>query len=79
MANVVKSGWFGRNVSVLLINGKTISGEVTEVTEHYVVLTRGKVEVQVMGSAIVVASAVEKSPADQSDKGSADSGPALFE
>ena len=79
MANVVKSGWFGRQVSILLVNGKTISGEVSEVTEHYVVLTRGKSEVQIMGSAIVLATVSEKSAADQAGEEGSDAGPALFE
>jgi sRNA-binding regulator protein Hfq len=78
MANVVRGGWFGRQVSILLVNGKTISGEVSEVTEHYVVLTREKAEVQIMGSAIVLATAAEKS-ADQAEPAESDAGPALFE
>ena len=79
MATVLRSDWFGRQVSVLLVNGKTISGEVSEVTEHYVVLTRGKSDVQIMGSAIVLATASEKSASDQAGQEAADSGPALFE
>jgi sRNA-binding regulator protein Hfq len=79
MANVVRSSWFGRQVSILLVNGKTVSGEVSEVTEHYVVLTRPKGDVQIMGSAIVIATAAEKNANDEANKGATDSGPALFE
>ena len=79
MANVLRSDWFGRQVNVLLVNGKTISGEVSEVTEHYIVLSRPKSDVQIMGSAMVVITAAEKSASDQNGQGGADSGPALFE
>ena len=79
MANVVRGGWFGTQVSVLLVNGKTITGEVAEVTDHYVVLSRGNSEVQIMGSAIVLVAPSEKQPSEGSARAAADSGPPLFE
>lgn len=79
MGNVVRGGWFGRQVSVLLVNGKTIAGEVTEVTEHYVVLSRSNSEVQIMGSAIVLIAPSEKQSSEGSGQSAADAGPPLFE
>jgi sRNA-binding regulator protein Hfq len=54
MADVVKSGWFGRKVNVLLSNGKKVSGELTQVSEHYIVLSSQTGEVQVMTHAIIL-------------------------
>ena len=54
MADVVKSDWFGRKVNVLLSNGKKVSGELTQVSEHYIVLSSQSGEVQVMVHAIVL-------------------------
>ena len=79
MGNVVRGSWFGRQVSVLLVNGKTIAGEVTEVTEHYVVLSRSNSEVQIMGSAIVLIAPSEKQSSEGSEQSAEDAGPALFE
>ncbi len=53
MAGLVKIGWFGRQISVLMVNGKSITGELTEVSEHYIVVTRGGSETQVMAHAVV--------------------------
>ncbi|MFP4176022.1 MAG: hypothetical protein ACOCTQ_01960 [Planctomycetota bacterium] len=53
-AEVVKSEWFGRELSVLLTNGKTVSGELTEVSPNFIVLDRDKGEVQVMKHAIIL-------------------------
>ena len=53
MAGLVKIGWFGKQVSVLMVNGKSITGELSEVAEHYVVITRNGSDTQVMGPAIV--------------------------
>ncbi len=53
MAGLVKIGWFGRQISVLMVNGKSITGELTEVSEHYIVVTRGGSETQIMARAIV--------------------------
>jgi len=79
MGNVVRGGWFGRQVSVLLVNGKTIAGEVTEVTDHYVVLSRKNSEVQIMGSAVVLITPSEKQSSEGSEQSAADAGPPLFE
>ena len=53
MPGVVKTQWFGKQVSVLMMNGKSLSGELSEVTDRYVVLTVGAVETQVMAHAIM--------------------------
>jgi sRNA-binding regulator protein Hfq len=53
MAGLVKTGWFGKQITVLMVNGKSMSGELSEVSEHYIVLTRGTSETQVMARAIV--------------------------
>ena len=66
MANVVKSSWFGRNVQVLMVNGKRISGEITEVSDSYVVLNTNKGEIQVMVHAII---AIWPGNAEPSDDG----------
>lgn len=54
MADVVKSEWFGRNINVLLTNEKKVSGELTQVSENYIILDGPQGEVQVMTSAIVL-------------------------
>jgi sRNA-binding regulator protein Hfq len=53
MAGLIKTGWFGRQVSVLMVNGKSISGELSEVGEQYIVVTRAGSDTQVMAHAIV--------------------------
>jgi ferredoxin-fold anticodon binding domain-containing protein len=53
MANVVKSSWFGRQVNVLLVSGKSVVGELAEVTDNYIVLNTKSGELQVMVHAIV--------------------------
>jgi len=54
MADVVKRGWFGRKVHVVLMNGKSINGEMTEVTDNYIIIEpEGKKPTQVMVHAIV--------------------------
>ncbi len=65
MANVVKVGWFGKNVSVLMVNGKTLTGELAEVAENYIVLNVGAppVEMEIMVHAIIaIRLAGEKEP-----------------
>lgn len=54
MANVVKPTWFARNVNVLLTTGKSVSGEVMETCDSYIVLNTKAGEVQVMVHAIAV-------------------------
>jgi len=54
MADIVRTGWFGRDISVLMTNGKTASGELTETAENYIVITRKDgVEMQIMAHAII--------------------------
>jgi len=53
MVSVVKTQWFGKQISVLMINGKTVTGELAEVTEDYVVLHVGGVQMQIMVHAII--------------------------
>jgi sRNA-binding regulator protein Hfq len=54
MAEVVKSEWFGREISVLLTNGKRVSGELTQVSPNFIVLDREGGEVQVMKNAVIL-------------------------
>ena len=53
-SNVVKANWFGQRVTVMLLNGKALKGEVTEVCDRYIVLTTDGLETQVMVHAIAV-------------------------
>lgn len=53
MAGLVKTGWFGKQITVLMVNGKSISGELSEVDDDYIVVTRNGSETQIMGHAIV--------------------------
>jgi sRNA-binding regulator protein Hfq len=64
MANVVKTEWFGKQISVLMINGKSVTGELTEVTDNYIVLTVGSAQTQVMVHAIIAVR-----PASERDSG----------
>jgi len=60
MADVVKSGWFGRKVHVVLTNGKSLNGELSEVSENYIVIEpEGKQPTQIMVHAIVALRPVE--------------------
>lgn len=80
MANVIKTEWFGKQISVVMVNGKTVSGELSEVSDNYIVLTRDKGEVQIMvGAMVMVAPAAEKAEQRASRPAAADSGPDLFE
>ncbi|MFO7955767.1 MAG: hypothetical protein R6X33_01560 [Candidatus Brocadiia bacterium] len=53
MASTVKTEWFGRRVSVLTVNDKTIKGVLNEVTDQYLVLTRNDSETLIMCHAVV--------------------------
>ena len=53
MANVVKTEWFGKQISVLMINGKSFTGELSEVTDNYIVLTQDEMQTQIMVRAII--------------------------
>jgi sRNA-binding regulator protein Hfq len=63
-----------------MVNGKTITGELTETSDNYIVLSRNGTEVQIMVHAIVmVVPAAPKEDRSTQEAQSADSGPALFE
>lgn len=62
MAKLVRTEWFGKTIAVLLVNGKTATGELSEVTDTYIVLTRNGVRTQVMGQAIIAISLAEEKP-----------------
>ena len=53
MPGIVRTEWFGRQISVLMVNGKTVTGELSEVTDQYLVLTIGNSQTQIMGHAII--------------------------
>ena len=53
MASIVKSSWFGKQVTVMLVSEKSVSGELSEVSDHYIVLTTKNGETQIMASAII--------------------------
>lgn len=53
-ANIVKAEWFGRELSILLTNGKRVSGELTETSPSFIVLDREKGKVQIMKHAIIL-------------------------
>ncbi len=72
MAQIVKSEWFGRQVSVLMVNGKTITGELSEVTERYIVLARGSSETQIMVHAIIAVRLAAEKEGEESSKPTAE-------
>jgi sRNA-binding regulator protein Hfq len=53
-ANVVKGDWFGQRVRAVMLTGKGLEGELTEVSEHYIILESDGVATQVMVHAIAV-------------------------
>ena len=60
-APVVRPSWFGRQITVMLVTGKSVSGELTEVSEHYIVLTSDSGETQVMVHGIIAIRPSEES------------------
>ena len=52
--NIIKPSWFGREVSILLSNGKKIRGELSEVGQSYLIINTSNGETQVMVHAIVL-------------------------
>jgi sRNA-binding regulator protein Hfq len=54
MADVVKAVWFGREVTVLVSNGKAVTGELSETSQNYIVLKTPKGEIQIMVHAIIM-------------------------
>ena len=54
MAQSIRASWFGRDVIVLMSNGKSIAGSISEATDTYIVLEdAGGNETQVMVHAII--------------------------
>jgi len=67
MADVVKTGWFGRKITVLMVNGKSITGELTQVSDNYIVVQNGAgVETQIMVRAIIAVRLAEEEKRGQS-------------
>ena len=66
MANVIKTGWFGRKVTVMLMNGKSTTGELTEVNDNYLVLEgeNGNETVVMVHAIIAVKLASSESPGE---------------
>lgn len=65
MAGAIKAEWFGKPVTVLMMNGKSVTGELSEVTDNYIVLTVDTAQTLIMVHAIVavrLAAGVEDSP-----------------
>ena len=52
--NVAKPEWFGQSVKVILLGGKALKGELTEVSQRYIILEADGVETPVMVHAIAV-------------------------
>ena len=54
MPDVTKPSWFGRQVTVLMSNGKSLTGELAEVSDRFIVLQpKSGVETQIMVHAII--------------------------
>ncbi len=66
MAKVIRTDWFGKKVNVLTVTGKTVRGEVTEVSDQFIVLTSNGIPTQVMVHAIVAIVAAEDGEAQES-------------
>ena len=67
MADVVKTGWFGRKITVLTVNEKSTTGELTHVSDNYIILQgEAGVETQVMVGAIIAVRLAEDEKEGQS-------------
>ncbi len=53
MARMVKTEWFGKQITVMMVNDKSLSGTLSEVTDNYIVIERDGTETQIMCHAIV--------------------------
>lgn len=53
MAKIIRNGWFGKQINVLMVTGKQVQGELIEVSDQYLVIERGGTELQIMAHAIV--------------------------
>jgi len=79
MAQVIKIEWFGRQISVLMVNGKSVTGELSEVTDNYIVLTRGSSETQIMVHAIIAVRVVSEKEGEGPPKPEAEGTVPTFE
>ncbi len=79
MAQVIKTEWFGRQISVLMVNGKSVTGELSEVTDSYIVLARGSSETQIMVHAIIAVRVVSEKEGAESPKPDAEGAVPTFE
>ncbi len=53
MAGVVRTQWFGKQVTILMVNGKSVTGEISETSDQYLVLDVGKSQMQIFTHAII--------------------------
>lgn len=54
MPGVTKPSWFGKQVTVLMTNGKSLTGELAEVSDKFIVVQPNSgVETQIMVHAII--------------------------
>ncbi len=60
-ANVVKPAWFGRQLAVTLMGGESVRGELTEVSENYIILNTKVGEKLLMVHAIIAVWPVDQS------------------
>ena len=59
MAKIIKTGWFGKQISIWLSTGKKVTGELTEVADEYLVIDRDGSDLQIMAHAIVAITSVD--------------------
>jgi hypothetical protein len=60
MAKIIKTGWFGKQIRVLLVTGDRVKGELVEVADEYLVIDRAGGEMQIMAHAIVAISGIDE-------------------
>jgi len=54
MPAVVRPEWFGQKINVLMVNGKSATGELVETGDSYIVIKgQGGVQTQIMAHAII--------------------------
>jgi sRNA-binding regulator protein Hfq len=59
MAKIIKTGWFGQQLRILLITGDRVKGELIEVADEFLVIDRNGTDMQIMAHAIVAISSAE--------------------
>jgi sRNA-binding regulator protein Hfq len=59
MAKIIKTGWFGKKIVIMLVTGNRVKGELIEVADEYLVIDRGGSEMQIMSHAIVAIQSAE--------------------